>query len=257
LPNPKAKIDIENCIYALPNTDHLIIKGVSLTIPEGACIGIVGSSGSGKTTLAKLICNIIHPSKGAIRIDGADTRQWNESQLGKFMGYVPQDIELFSGTVMENIARMQEKPDTNEVIKAAQISGAHEMILKLTQGYNTPIGPFGLHLSGGQRQLIALARAFFGSPSCIVLDEPNSNLDTDGEASLFSAIQSAKANKQTSIIISHKPGILELSDYILVLLDGEAKMYDKRDVVLEKLSGHQKPIQKIADPKILEKDTLS
>lgn len=215
----------------------MIIKGVNISVISGQCIGIVGASGSGKTTLARLITGVLKPTRGAVRLDGADLSSWDKVDLGKQLGYLPQDIELFSGSVLENIARMDSQADHQDVLQAAEFTETHDLILKLSDGYNTKIGPRGHHLSGGQRQRIALARAFYGSPKLVVLDEPNSNLDTDGEDALYRSIERAKEKHITTVIISHKPAILNLADYILVMHGGEAKAFDQRDKVLALLSG--------------------
>jgi PrtD family type I secretion system ABC transporter len=245
LPEPKGSLDIQKCVYTLPGSDKMIIKGVNISVISGQCIGIVGPSGSGKTTLARLITGVLTPRSGAIRLDGAELMHWNTRQRGSNIGYLPQDIELFSGSVSENIARMDTKAAPESIIEATQFTETHDLILQLSEGYDTQIGGRGHHLSAGQRQRIALARAFYGEPKVVVLDEPNANLDTEGESALFRTIQRAKEKHITTVIISHKPDILNLADYILVLQQGEAKVFDQRDKVLSLLrkDASQKQIQ--------------
>ena len=240
LPLPTGQVSIEKCVYKESQSDQLIIKGVNISFQAGQCIGIVGSSGSGKTTLARLITGVLVPTHGTIRLDGADIETWDKTELGQHIGYLPQDIELFSGSIQDNIARMNQDADSEMVLQATQFTETHDLILTFQKGYNTRIGSAGQHLSAGQRQRIALARAFFGSPKLVVLDEPNSNLDTDGEAALNRTIERAKADGITTCVISHKPDILNLADYILVMHQGEAKLFDERDIVLPKISQEKK-----------------
>lgn len=237
LPEPKGSLDIQKCVYTLPGTDRMIIKGVNMSVISGQCIGIVGASGSGKTTLARLITGVLTPSRGAIRLDGAELSSWDTIERGHHIGYLPQDIELFSGSIQDNIARMDTEASSESVIQAAEFTETHGLILTFPGGYNTKIGARGQHLSGGQRQRIALARAFYGNPKLVVLDEPNSNLDTDGEDALYRSIERAKETHMTTVIISHKPAVLNLADYILIMHQGEAKVFDRRDKVLALLSG--------------------
>jgi PrtD family type I secretion system ABC transporter len=237
LPAPKGAVSIEKCVYTLSGTDRMIIKGINISVISGQCIGVVGSSGSGKTTLARLMTGVLNPTRGAIRLDGADLTSWDKDLLGLNLGYLPQDIELFSGSIQENIARMSKEADSKTVIQAAEFTETHNLIQKLSGGYNTKIGVSGHHLSGGQRQRIALARAFYGNPKLVVLDEPNSNLDMEGEDALFRTIERAKKKHITTVVISHKPAILNLADYILVMHQGEAKVFDQRDKVLALLAG--------------------
>jgi PrtD family type I secretion system ABC transporter len=220
LPTPDGMLDIENVFFAVANTQTYILKAITFNLTPGETLVIVGPSGSGKTTLAKLLVGCYEPNIGSIRLDGASLKDWNRSELGKHIGYLPQDVELFSGTIKENIARMDSNPDSNEVIIAAQLAGIHEMILHLPNAYDTEIGPDGCILSGGQRQRLGLARAFFGDPKILILDEPNASLDIQGEQALSTAIEIAKEKGITTVIISHRPSILNLADKIMILKDG-------------------------------------
>jgi len=234
LPEPKGRIDLKGVVTIPPMSKNPVLKNVNMTILPGECIGLIGPSGSGKTSLAKTILGLWPVAAGEVRIDGAEISQYNREELGKHIGYLPQDIELFEGTVAENIARFQEA-DPEEIIEAAQMAEVHELILKLPNGYETKIGPGGANLSGGQKQRIALARALFRKPKIIILDEPNSNLDDIGEQALLKSLQKLKGHS-TIIIISHKVNILQITDKLAVLKDGVLTLYGPRQAVLEKLS---------------------
>lgn len=236
LPQPHGKLDIENLIYKLPNSDHLIIKAINAKINAGEAIGIIGPSGSGKTTLARLIVGILQPTKGTIRIDDADIKNQDSEDIGQYLGYLPQDVELFNVTVKENIARMHKKAKSEAIIAAAKFANVHELILRFPLGYETNANS----LSAGQRQRVALARAFYQTPKIVVLDEPNSNLDNEGEVALVKAIQNAKKHKITTITISHRPSILKSVDRILVMHAGEIKMFDSAEKVIKALAGGNK-----------------
>lgn len=236
LPNMQGNIAIEKLAFVLPKTQKPIINGVNINIEAGDIIAIIGPSASGKSTLAKLICGIYHPTSGAIRLDGADIRNCNHEDLANHIGYLPQDVELFSGNIKTNIAKMQKKFEDENVIEAANIAFAHQMILKLPKGYETDIGIWGTKLSAGQRQRIALSRAFYGDPKLVILDEPNSNLDTEGEAALANCLVEAKKRKITTIIISHRERVIQNVDKILVLVNGEAKAFGPKEEVMKKLS---------------------
>lgn len=235
LPKPEGRIEIEKIGFVSPKTSKPIIRGVNITINAGEIVAIIGPTAAGKSTLAKLVMGILKPTTGFVRFDGADILNWKEEDLAKYIGYLPQDIELFNGNVKTNIARMDKKPKDSEVIDAAKLAHVHDLIVKLPKGYETDIGVWGANISAGQRQRIALARAFFGDPKLVVLDEPNSNLDQEGEIALAKTLQVAKEKKITTLIISHRQQILDSVDKILVLYEGEAKFYDKKDEVLKKL----------------------
>ena len=239
LPCPEGNIRVENIYFAPINSLKYILKGVNFEISKGEVLAIVGPSGSGKTTLAKLLVGILNPNIGTIRIDGSSLKDWKRNDLGRYIGYLPQDVELFSGTVKENIGRMDSNAHFEDVVVAAQLAGVHEMILRLQHGYNTDIGFDGSMLSGGQRQRIALARAFYREPRLIVLDEPNASLDIQGEEALMTAISVAKEKEITTIIISHKVSILNIVDKILVIKDGVVISSGPKKEVLCKLKEMQ------------------
>lgn len=234
LPSPEGNIVVENIYFTPLGTQKYILKGINFTLKKGDILSIIGASASGKTTLAKLLVGSLNPNIGTIRIDGANIKDWNKNELGPYIGYLPQDVELFAGTVRENIARMNTHSHFEDVIVAAQLAGIHEMILRLPQGYDTNIGFDGAILSGGQRQRIGLARTFYGTPKFIVLDEPNASLDTEGEEALMTAISVAKEKGITTIIISHKKSILSAVDKILVIKDGTIISFGSTQEVLAK-----------------------
>ncbi len=234
LPEPKGRIDLKGVVTIPPLSKEPVLRNINMTILPGEFIGVIGPSGSGKTSLAKTILGLWPPAAGEVRIDGAEVSQYNREELGKHIGYLPQDIELFEGTVAENIARFQEA-SPEEIIEAAKMAEVHELILKLPNGYETKIGPGGANISGGQKQRIALARALFRKPKIIVLDEPNSNLDDTGERALLKSLQKLKGYS-TIIVISHKINILQITDKLAVLKDGVLSMYGPKDAVLKELS---------------------
>lgn len=237
LPAPAGELKVERVVFAPPGTNRPVIKGISFNLEEGESLGIIGPSAAGKSTLLRLIAGIWKPASGAVRLDGADIGTWSRNEVGQYIGYLPQDVELFSGTVGENIARLQEHESQSEaVVAAAQLAGVHEMILRLPEGYDTEIGEGGAVLSGGQRQRIALARAVFGMPSLVILDEPNANLDAEGEEGLSKAIQRLKANKVTLIIVTHKPSALIHADKVLVLRDGAVEVFGPRQEVISRVT---------------------
>ena len=223
-----------------------ILKGVTFDLQPGRALAVVGPSASGKTTLCRLLAGAWAPVDGTVRLDGADVGLWDRAQLGPQIGYLPQDVELFAGTVRENIARFRDAADT-EVFGAAQLAGVHEMILRLPKGYDTEIGENGTALSAGQRQRIGLARALFGNPRLLVLDEPNANLDQDGEAALVRAISAAKEGGATVVLVTHRPSVLSQVDMIVVLRDGVVDSIGPRDEILSKLRG-PRPVPATAAP---------
>ena len=231
LPRPAGNITLENVMAAAPGSRNPILKGVSLAIEAGDVVAVIGPSASGKSTLSRLLVGVWPAMSGAVRLDGADIYQWNKDELGPHLGYLPQDIELFQGTVAENIARFGDI-DSEKVIDAATKAGVHELILRLPQGYDTPLADAGASLSGGQRQRIALARALYGDPAVIVLDEPNSNLDDQGELALANTIKGLKEAGKTVVLVTHRVGTLAVADKILLLQDGIVKAYGPRDQIL-------------------------
>lgn len=240
LPAPKGEITLAHIVVIPPDSKEPVLKNISFKINPGELVAVIGPSGSGKTSLVKTMLGIWLPVSGEVMIDGADIKQWDREYLGKFIGYLPQNIELFEGTVAENIARF-EKVDPDRVLEAAILAGAHDMILKLPEGYNTYIGPGGMTLSGGQRQRIGLARALYGNPKIVVLDEPNSNLDDAGEKALMNALWELKRRKVTTIVVSHKVNLLDIADKIALLRDGVLAAYGDARSVLEKLRAPRNP----------------
>ncbi len=236
LPNPKGLLAVENVVAAAPGGQTAILKGISFKLGAGELLGIVGPSAAGKSSLARVLVGVWQVAAGAVRLDGYELSHWDPQDLGKHLGYLPQDIELFAGTVAENIARFG-VVDNEAVIAAAELAGCHELIQNLPDGYNTNIGDSGQILSGGQRQRIALARCLYRSPSFIVLDEPNANLDSAGEEALLMAIQRLRAAGTTIVLITHKINILSLVDRIMIMGDGMVQAFGSRDEVLRRLTG--------------------
>jgi len=234
LPDPTGELSVQNLAVAPPGAERPVIYGVSFALPAGSALGIIGPSAAGKSSLARSLVGVWPALMGTIRMDGAEISHWDSEQLGQHIGYLPQDVELFSGTVAENICRFR-KVDEVQVIAAAEMAGVHGMIQNMPGGYNTQIGDGGQSLSGGQRQRIGLARALYGMPALVILDEPNASLDAEGEAALLGAIQQLKANKSTIILITHKTNILSSMDKLLVMSQGQVQGFGNRDEVFAKL----------------------
>jgi type I secretion system ABC transporter, PrtD family len=235
LPAPQGHVQVENLIVAAPGSKTPIIKNMSFSVPAGSIIGIIGPSAAGKSTLARALMGVWAPQHGVVRLDGADISAWDKHELGPYIGYLPQDIELFEGSVSENIARFAEV-DSEKVVLAAKSAGVHEMILLLPDGYDTVIGSDGVMLSGGQRQRIGLARALYGNPRLIILDEPNSNLDEVGDRALAVAIQQLKLTGATVFVITHRTNIVSQLDRLMVMSDGAISLYGPREQVLAELA---------------------
>ncbi|MBV8650886.1 MAG: type I secretion system permease/ATPase [Alphaproteobacteria bacterium] len=235
LPVPKGLLTLENVVFIQPNHREPVIKGVSFEVPPGEMLAVIGASAAGKSTLAQLIIGNWRPFRGNIRIDGADLSTWDADQLGRYLGYLPQDVELFDGTVRDNIARLGDGPD-EAVIDAAQRASVHEMILKMPEGYDTQIGDGGSSLSGGQRQRIALARALYGHPKLVVLDEPDASLDSGAENRLIQTLLGLKG-KATVVLITHRLSLLNLADKVLMLRNGMVEAFGPRNEVVQRLTG--------------------
>lgn len=235
LPTPQGKLELERVYFGGTTQRAPLIKGLSLAIDAGQSLGLVGPSGAGKTTLVRLMLGLWTPQAGTVRLDGADLAQHDRSRLGAHIGYLPQAVELCEGTVAENIARLGPL-DGDRVIDAAQLAGAHEMILRLPQGYDTPVGEAGAALSGGQRQRIGLARALYGTPTLVVLDEPNAHLDADGEAALHRVVARLKERGATLIVVSHRPALMAALDRVAVLKDGAIETCGPSSEVLARLA---------------------
>ena len=215
-----------------PATQLPLLQGIDIQLPAGQALAIVGGSGAGKSTLARLLCGALPPSHGQVRLDGAELAHWPADQRGRAIGVLPQDVHLFDGTVAENIARMADGVDSAAVLQAAQRAGVHELILRLPQGYQTPVGPSGLPLSGGQRQRIGLARALYGQPALLVLDEPNAHLDEAGDTALRQAVLAHKQAGGSVVLVSHRMALLQVVDQVLVLHGGRVQRQGPRDEVL-------------------------
>ena len=235
LPKPSGAILVENVIFSPAGARHPVIRGASFGLGAGEALAIIGPSAAGKSTLARLLVGIHQPQAGSVRLDGAEVFIWSRERFGAHVGYLPQDVELFPGTVAENIARMNEDAYSEAVVAAAELAGVHEMILRLPKGYDTEIGEQGAILSGGQRQRIGLARALYGQPPLLVLDEPNSSLDAVGEQALNQAIKAMKEAGTTVIIIAHRPSLMTHIDKVLVLNEGRIELFGDRNSVLAQI----------------------
>jgi len=241
LPELIGEVTIDKLIVIPPGAETPVLMNISLSVTPGTALGLIGPSGSGKSSLARALVGVWRPHAGSIRYDGAELTQWDPEQLGPYLGYMPQDVELFSGTVADNISRFQQA-DSTTVVEAALKAGVHELILEFPDGYNTQLGENGYALSGGQRQRIALARALYGKPKVLILDEPNANLDTEGEQALAEALNKAKEAGQAIVVISHRASLLSIVDNVAVLKDGVLLRFGKRDSVLAELNQKSKPL---------------
>jgi PrtD family type I secretion system ABC transporter len=235
LPRPKGHLHVDNLSHALPGANGPVLLNIDFEAQPGEVLAIVGPSGAGKSTLARLITGLAKPARGAVRLDGSDLFAWDRSEIGRHIGYLPQESELFPGTIAENIARLQEDPDSEKVLEAARIAGVHDLILRMPLGYETPLIHHGANLSGGQRQRVGLARAIYGNPPLLVLDEPDSNLDARGDQALNDAIRVLKENGSTIILVAHRPSLMRHVDRIVVLDEGCLKMHGPKADVLAKL----------------------
>ncbi len=236
LPTPNGAIRFESIITIPPLGKNPVLKSITLQINAGETIGVIGPSAAGKSSLAKTAVGVWSPSSGHIRIDGADIHQYDSTELGKHIGYLPQDIELFEGTISQNISRFEENAEDEKILEAAKLSGTHELILNLPDGYGTRVGAGGMSLSGGQKQRIGLARALYGNPKIVILDEPNSNLDDRGEYALMLAIRKLKELGATILFITHRQNLLSLADKLMFMQNGTVTLFDERDKVLKALS---------------------
>ncbi len=235
LPPPKRMLTLEQVVVAAPGSTTPIIQGVSFSLLAGQALGVIGPSASGKSTLARVLSGAWRPLRGSVRLDGAELEQWSDAARGAFIGYLPQDIGLFDGTVAENIARFRPGAASDDIVAAARAAGADEMIRKLPSGYETRIGEGGMTLSGGQRQRVALARALFGNPFLVILDEPNANLDAEGEAAVTQAIRHVRERQGIAIVIAHRPSAIAAVDVVGVMKDGRMQAFGPRDEVLKRV----------------------
>jgi ATP-binding cassette, subfamily C, bacterial PrsD len=237
LPRPYAELSVENLRVHAPGTDRAVIADVTFRLRAGSGLGLLGASASGKSSLSKALVGVWPPAHGVVRLDGAALNQWQRDDLGRHIGYLPQEVGLLDGSVAQNIARFDEAAESDLILEAAQIAGAHDMILRLPNGYATRIGEGGMTLSAGQRQRIGLARAVFGDPFLIVLDEPNANLDADGELALSRAIDALRRHGCIVVVVSHRPNALSALDMAMVLRDGQAIAFGRRDEVFAHIAG--------------------
>ncbi|MDK2773821.1 MAG: type I secretion system permease/ATPase [Tabrizicola sp.] len=252
LPRPKALLDVDTLSVGPPSEKVALLKGVSFRLEPGQALGVIGVSGAGKSTLAKALTGVWRPIAGKIRLDGASLDQYDADRLGRLIGYLPQRISLFDGTIADNIARLDRQPESARIVEAARKADAHEMIVRLPQGYDTRVSAAGGRLSGGQMQRIGLARALYGDPVLLILDEPNSNLDSSGSMALNMAIRAMKAEGKSVLIMAHRPAAIQECDLLLVLEDGLRKAFGPRDRVLrDQVKNHTdilKPVAPAAAP---------
>ncbi|SFG94108.1 ATP-binding cassette, subfamily C [Palleronia marisminoris] len=247
LPRPKTSLKVENITVAAPGSGRVLLSDVSFEVPAGQALGIIGPSGGGKTTLVRALTGIWPVLRGSVRLDDAELSQWDEEELGRFMGYLPQEYVLLDATIAQNIARLEEDADPGRIIQAGRAAAVHEMIVRLPDGYHTELGSSGTALSGGQRQRLGLARALYGEPFMVILDEPNSNLDGEGEAALTAAIEGVKARGGIVVVIAHRPSALAAVDLVAVVQGGKLSAFGPRDQIV---GGQARP----AKPKVAQSE---
>jgi len=235
LPAPTGRISVENLLLSIPSLDKPLLQGINFMLEPGEALGVLGPSAAGKSTLARALVGVWPPTRGNVRLDGALLEQWSDDQIGKYIGYLPQNVELFSATIEQNIARFQPDASPEKVVDAAKMADVHEMILRLPDGYGTQIGESGAMLSAGQRQRVGLARALYGNPVFVVLDEPNSNLDAEGEAAVITAINRMKKMGTSVVVIAHRPSAISTVDKIVFIKEGTQLAFGPRDEILEKI----------------------
>ncbi|MCC7251268.1 type I secretion system permease/ATPase, partial [Hyphomicrobium sp.] len=235
LPKPEGRVTVDKVLYLCAGSKEPVLNGISFDLKPGQSLAIVGPSGSGKSTLARILVGCLFPTAGKVRLDGTELRNWDRRQFGEFTGYLPQEVELFPGTIRENVCRMRSDLPDSDVLRAAKVAGVHDMITHLPNGYETVLDRNGAPLSGGQKQRIALARAFFGDPALVVLDEPNSNLDALGEQALAETLKRAKSQGVTIVVITQRPALLNLVDKVLILRGGRMEAFGPPSEVLHRL----------------------
>ncbi|MBC7768726.1 MAG: type I secretion system permease/ATPase [Phycisphaerales bacterium] len=255
LPQPSANVSVENVTVRAPGGDRVLLMGATFRMQPGMIVGVIGPSGAGKTTLVRAVAGAVEPEQGAVRIDGAKLTDWPAEKIGRYIGYLPQEVGLFAGTIAQNISRFDESDGGDidrAIVAAAQAAGVHEMVLTLPKGYDTEIGPNGRGLSAGQAQRIGLARALYRDPVLLVLDEPNAHLDQDGETALVAALKSARERNASALVVAHRSGIMSIADALLVVRDGRIEMYGPRDQVLAKFGGsaQQRPVVVASDGEV-------
>jgi PrtD family type I secretion system ABC transporter len=241
LPAPKGALEVDGVSAFVADSDKPIVFNVSFKIDAGTGLGVIGPTGAGKSTLARAIVGAWPRMRGKVRLDGAEVRQWDSVTLGKHLGYLPQDVELFEGTVAENISRFEPEADPQKIVAAASQAAVHDMVLKLPDGYNTRVGAGGHRLSAGQLQRIGLARAMYGDPVLLIMDEPNANLDAEGEAALVQAVANARKRGATVIVVAHRPSALAAIDTLLMLKDGKQVAFGPKEEVLAKVLQNRPP----------------
>jgi ATP-binding cassette, subfamily C, type I secretion system permease/ATPase len=233
LPRPQGRLSVDRLLYMVPASKEPVLNGVSFELAPGESLAVVGPSGSGKSTLARLLVGCLLPTAGNVRLDGTELRNWDRRQFGAFVGYLPQEVELFPGSIKQNVCRMRDDLPDDRIYRAAMLAGVHDLICHLPQGYETILEGTGAPLSGGERQRIALARAFFGDPAVIVLDEPNSNLDAAGEQALDDALKRAKHQAVTVVVVTQRPALLQSVDKVLILKSGRAAAFGPPERILQ------------------------
>lgn len=239
LPAPKSSLKVENITVAAPGSGRILLSDVSLELKAGQALGIIGPSGGGKTTLVRALTGVWPVLRGSVRLDDAELSQWNDAALGQFFGYLPQEVALLDATIEENISRLEGSPDSRMIVDASRAAGVHEMIVRMPDGYRTELGPLGASLSGGQRQRIGLARALFGNPFAVILDEPNSNLDGEGEAALTAAILGVKQRGGIVVVIAHRPSALAAVDVVAVVQNGKMTAFGPKDDIIANAAGRE------------------
>jgi ATP-binding cassette subfamily C protein len=247
LQNPSSQLSVEAISIAAPGDQKLIVQDVSFALTAGQGTGVIGPSGSGKSSLVRALVGVWQPCRGKVRLDGAALDQWSSDVLGQHIGYLPQDLELFAGTVAQNICRFDPQARSEAIIAAAKQASVHELIIKMRDGYNTQVGEHGIALSAGQAQRVGLARALYGDPFLIVLDEPNSNLDSEGDAALTQAIRAARQRGAIVVVVAHRPIAIEAVDQVLVLRDGRMQAFGPKEQVLRTRVAAPPPIKIVAE----------